>query len=49
MDSIGLNIDYVASQGQTRETLNDYLGHPELILYYNTMEFDTAVYDEGSI
>ena len=49
IDSVALNIDFVAALGQTREELSDYLGHPELILYYNTQRFDNSKFSSDSI
>lgn len=61
MDSLALNIDYIASPALTNQTqspdecstplkdLRDYLVAPELVLLYNTEYFDNTRYDHGTI
>lgn len=50
IDSIALNLDYVAANsGQTKEELSEYLGHPELVIYYNTMRFNNKEFGDASI
>ena len=57
IDSVALNIDYTTcdrSKGgkcaeMTKESLKDYLGHPELIIMYNQQRFDNSVYNDATI
>ena len=57
IDSIALNIDYTTcdrSQGgkcaeMTKEDLQKYLGHPELVIMSNQQRFDNLVYDDNTI
>jgi hypothetical protein len=46
IDSVALNIDYIACRdcNKTKEDVTDYLGHPELVLMYNTQSLDTYVF-----
>jgi hypothetical protein len=53
---VALNIDYLANslpnakwQNKTVETLQEYLGYPELFVLYNTEYFDNKKFDDDCI
>jgi hypothetical protein len=39
LDSVVLNIDYLAQPGASKEAIMNYLQHPELVLYYTQESF----------
>ena len=58
IDSVVMNVDFIpcrstatktCTEGDTLESLNEYLTYPELIIYHNQKRFDSRVFTEDCV